>query len=162
MKRKAIMTTVLSLAIVTGGIGLAQAHVGQSRGGPSNGWFGMGSDHMGGSGWGHMGGSGWGHMGSGGFMSGSGWGHMGDFGRNFDGSFFNRTDNRRQLNRPVTREEARNIAEHNMGENPYIKIGKLTESGEGFEAEIVTRKGGELVSRLLVEKDTGRAYTIHE
>ena len=154
MKRKAIMTTVLSLAIVTGGFGLAQAHGGQSRGGSGSGWFGMGS--------GHMGGSGWGHMGSGGHMSGYGWDHMGDFGRNFDGSFFNGTDNRRQLNRPVTREEARDIAEHNLGGNPYIKIGKLTESDEGFEAEIVTRKGGELVSRLLVEKETGRAYTIHE
>jgi hypothetical protein len=154
MKRKAIMTTVLSLAIVTGGFGLAQAHGGQSRGGSGSGWFGMGS--------GHMGGSGWGHMGSGNHMMGSGWDHMGGFDRGFDGSVFNGPDNRRQSSRPVTREEARDIAEHNLGGNPYIKVGSLTESGEGFEVEIVTRKGGKLVNRLLVEKKTGRAYPIYE
>lgn len=154
MKRKAIMTTVLSLAIVTGGFGVAQAHGGQSRGGSGSGWFGMGS--------GHMGGSGWGHMGSGGHMMGYSWDHMRDLGRHFDGYGFNGQDSRRQSGQPVTRAEARDIAERNLGGNPYIKIGRLTESSEGFEVEIVTRKGGELVNRLLVEKETGRAYTIHE
>jgi len=154
MKRKAIMTTVLSLAIVTGGFSLVQAHGGQSRNGSGGGWFSMGS--------GHMGGSGWGHMGSGSHMMGSGWGHMsGRYERGSDGSGYDR-DYGWRSNRQVTSEEAQDIAEHNLRGNPYIKVGKLSERSEGFEVEIVTRKGGELVNRLLVEKETGRIFPIDE
>ena len=62
----------------------------------------------------------------------------------------------------MTSEEAHDIAESNLRGNPYIKVGKLTEKSEGFEVEIVTRKGGELVNRLLVEKETGRVFPIGE
>lgn len=62
----------------------------------------------------------------------------------------------------MTIELAREIAEHNLGRNPFIEVGKLTESSEGFEVEIVTRKGGELVNRLRVEKETGRVFPINE
>ncbi len=154
MKRKAILVTVLSLAVVTGGYGLVQAHGGQSQGGSGGGWIGMGSDHMGGSGWGHMG--------SGGHMMGSGWGHMGGgYTRGSGGPEYGHND-RWRGDRHVTNEEAREIAEHNLGGNPYIKVGKLTERSEGFEVEIVTRKGQELVNRLLVEKETGQVFPISE
>jgi len=154
MKSKAILVAVLSLAVVTGGYGLVQAHGGQSQGGSGGGWFSMGS--------GHMGGSGWGHMGSGNHMMGSGRNHMGgSYERGSDGSRYYRGDGWRG-DRHVTSEEAHDIAEHNLRGNPYIKVGKLTERSEGFEVEIVTRKGQELVNRLLVEKETGRAYPIDE
>jgi hypothetical protein len=150
MKNKIVLVAVLSLVVVTAGYGLVQAHSEQSRGESRSGWFGMGS--------GHMGGSGWGHMGSGGHMMGSGWDHMGGgYERGLDGSEYGR-NNRWRGDRHVTSEEARDIAEHNLGGNPYIKVGKLTERSEGFEIEIVTRKGGEIVNRLVIEKDTGRVF----
>ena len=154
MKNKIVLVAVLSLVVVTAGYGLVQAHGGQSRSGSGGGWFGMGS--------GHMGGSGWGHMGSGDHMMGSGWNHMGGgYERGSDGSQYDR-DDRWRGDRHVTSEEAREIAEHNLGGNPYIKVGKLTERSEGFEVEIVTRKGQELVNRLLVEKETGQVFPIDE
>jgi hypothetical protein len=154
MKSKTILVTVLSLAVVIGGYGLVQAHGGQSRGGSGSGWFGMGS--------GHMGGSSWDHMGSGGHMSGSGWGHMGgDYTRGSGGPGYGHNNGWRG-DRQVTSEEAREIAEYNLGGNPYIKVGKLTERSEGFEVEIVTSKNDELVNRLLVEKETGRIFPIFE
>jgi hypothetical protein len=154
MKNKIVLVAVLSLVVVTAGYGLVQAHGGQSRSGSGGGWFGMGS--------GHMGGSGWGHMGSGDHMMGSGWNHMGGgYERGSDGSRYDR-DDRWRGDRHVTSEEAREIAEHNLGGNPYIKVGKLTERSEGFEVEIVTRKGQELVNRLLVEKETGQVFPIDE
>ena len=109
-----------------------------------------------------MGGSGWGHMGSGGHMTGYGWDHMGGgYARGPDGSGYGRNDQWRG-DRHVTSEEAREIAEHSLGRNPYLRVGAVTEAGDSFEIEIVTRKGQELVNRLLVEKETGHAYTIHE
>ncbi len=154
MKHKIVLVAVLSLAMVTAGYGLVQAHGGQSRGGSGGGWFGMGS--------GHMGGSGWGHMGSGSHMMGSDWDHMGGgYASGSDGSGYGHSDGW-QGDRHVTSEEASDIAERNLGGNPYIKVGKLTENSEGFEVEIVTRKGGELVNRLLVEKETGRVFPIDE
>jgi hypothetical protein len=101
-------------------------------------------------------------MGSGDHMMGSGWNHMGGgYERGSDGSRYDR-DDRWRGDRHVTSEEAREIAEHNLGGNPYIKVGKLTERSEGFEVEIVTRKGQELVNRLLVEKETGQVFPIDE
>lgn len=146
MKRKAALAAVLSLLIVTAGYGLVQAHSERSPGGSSGGWFGMGS----------------GHMGSRGHMMDHGWDHMGrDYTRGSYGSRYGR-DNAWFGERPVTIELAREIAEHNLGRNPFIEVGKLTESSEGFEVEIVTRKGGELVNRLLVERETGRVFPINE
>ena len=94
MKNKMVVATVLSLAVVTAGYGLVQAHSGQGRGGSGGGWFGMGS--------GHMGGSGWGHMGSGGHMTGPNWEHMGSGDAlGFDGSVYDH-DHRRRAERQVT------------------------------------------------------------
>jgi len=146
MKSKTILVTVLSLAVLTGGYGLVQAHGGQSQGGSGGSWFNMGS--------GHMGGSGWGHMGSGGHMMGSGWDHMSGSGYGFD--------NTRRGDRQVTDSEAIEIAERSLGGNPYLRIGTVTEDGDRFEIEIVTRKGEQLVNRLVVEKESGRVFPIDE
>jgi hypothetical protein len=152
--KKTILVAVLSMAVVTAGYGLVQAHEDQSRGRSGGGWFGMGS--------GHMGGSGWGHMGSGGHMMGSGWGHMsGGYERGFDDHSYTR-DNRWRGDRHVTSEEARKIAEGSLGRNPYLRVGTITEDGNSFEVEIVTNKGQELVKRLLVEKQTGQVFPVVE
>ena len=95
-------------------------------------------------------------------MTGSGWGHMGgDYTRGSGGPGYGHNNGWRG-DRHVTNEEAREIAEYNLGGNPYIKVGKLTERSEGFEVEIVTSKNDELVNRLLVEKETGRIFPIFE
>jgi hypothetical protein len=85
----------------------------------------------------------------------------GGYEREYNGSGYDR-DYGWRSDRHVTSEEAQDIAEHSLRGNPYIKVGKLTERNEGFEVEIVTRKGQELVNRLLVEKETGRVFPIGE
>jgi hypothetical protein len=40
-------------------------------------------------------------------------------------------------------------------QNPYLQVGKVTETGRDFEVEIVT-KDGSLANKLFVEKRTGR------
>ena len=152
MKNKMVLATVLSLAVVTAGYGLVQAHGGQSRSGTGSGWFGMGS--------GHMGGSGWGHMGSGNNMMGPNWDHMGSGDAlGFAGAVYGH-DHMWRGEQQVTSEEAREIAEHTLGRNPYLRVGTITEEVDKFEVEIVTSKSDELVNRLLVEKQTGRVFPI--
>lgn len=154
MKRRAILVTVLSLAMVTAGYGLVQAHGSQSRNWSIGSWFGMGS--------GHMGGSNWGHMGSGRHMGGSNWGHMGFAGPRGYGDTFYGGESRRGSDRPLTSDQARDIAEHTLGRNPYLKVGTVTEGNDRFVVEIVTQKGQELVNRMLVEKQTGRVFPVVE
>lgn len=154
MKRKAVLTTVLSLVIVTADYGLVLAHGEDSRGGSGGSWFGMGP--------GHMGGSSWRHMGSGGHMMGSGWEHMGSGNHlRFDGSVYGH-DHRRSGRGELTSEAAREIAEHSLGGNPYLRIGEVTRESDGFKVEIVTRKSRELVNRLLIHKETGRVFPVDE
>lgn len=137
MKRRVFWAAVLSLAVVTAGYNIVEAH------GGSGGWFGMGAGHMGGSGRGHMGG---------GHMMGSGSGHLYD---RFSGSGSEGAWRDRQ---PVTQEEAEGLALRSLGDNPYLKVGKITEVGDSFKVEIVTRRGEEHVDRLSVDKETGRVF----
>lgn len=149
MIRKSILAAVLGLTVVTASYGVVQAH-----GGSGGGWFGMGS--------GHMGGSGWGHMGSGRHMGGSNWNHMGSTGApGFDGTVYGH-DHRWRSERPLTAAEAREIAEHTLGRNPYLRVGNVTLEGDRFEVEIVTSKSDELVNRLLIEKQNGNVFPIDE
>ena len=46
--------------------------------------------------------------------------------------------------------------------NPNLKVGKIKGTEDGFEVQVVTKKGEALVDRLLVEKDTGRIYRVLE
>ena len=62
----------------------------------------------------------------------------------------------------MTGKVAREIVEHTLGRNPYLRVGTITEEGDRFEVEIVTSKSDELVNRLLVVKETGRVFPIAE
>jgi Spy/CpxP family protein refolding chaperone len=60
------------------------------------------------------------------------------------------------LENPLKEEGARTTVENYLHSirNPNLKLGKITEQGDAFEAEIVT-KDGSLVDKLLIDKSTG-------
>ena len=60
----------------------------------------------------------------------------------------------------VSREEAGTIVRKMIGDNPNLEVGKITEREDGFNVQVVTRKGGALADRLFVEKSTGRTHRI--
>ena len=63
----------------------------------------------------------------------------------------------------VNQEEAGNIVAYRLRRsNPRLKVGKVLETEDGFEVQVVTKKGEALVDRLLVSKDTGDIYKIKE
>jgi hypothetical protein len=57
---------------------------------------------------------------------------------------------------PLQEDGARTVIENYLQStrNPNLKLGKITEQGDAFEAENVT-KDGSLVDKLLVDKSTG-------
>ena len=61
-----------------------------------------------------------------------------------------------RLETPLKEDGARSTVENYLQStrNPNLKLGKITEQGDAFEAEIVT-KDGSLVDKLLIEKSTG-------
>jgi len=61
-----------------------------------------------------------------------------------------------RLETPLKEDGARTVVENYLQStrNPNLKLGKITEQSDAFEAEIVT-KDGSLVDKLLVEKSTG-------
>jgi len=61
-----------------------------------------------------------------------------------------------RLETPLKEDGARSVVENYLQStrNPNLKLGKITEQGDAFEAEIVT-KDGSLVDKLLIEKSTG-------
>lgn len=61
-----------------------------------------------------------------------------------------------RLETPLKEEGARQIVENYLQStrNPNLKLGKISEQGDAFEADIVT-KDGSLVDKLLVDKSTG-------
>jgi hypothetical protein len=61
-----------------------------------------------------------------------------------------------RLETPLKEDGARTAVENYLQStrNPNLKLGKITEQGDAFEAEIVT-KDGSLVDKLLIEKSTG-------
>lgn len=132
--KKTALIAVLALAIVGTSYGLAKAH-------------------SGGYGWGHMG-SDYGHMGyQGNMMGGYGYG----VGQGYCGS--TTTEARVDL----TEKDAEELIAYRITRsNPNLKVGKVKSTEDGFEVEVVTKKGEALVDRLLVEKDTGRIYRVLE
>jgi len=134
MKRTAIIA-VIALAIVGGGYGLAKAHSG-------NGWNHMGSDY--------------GHMGY--------RGNMMDYNApdyNADQGYCGSTTTEAKVD--LTEKDAEEIIAYRVTRNnPNLKVGKVKGTEDGFEVQVVTKKGEALVDRLLVEKDTGRIYRVLE
>jgi hypothetical protein len=61
-----------------------------------------------------------------------------------------------QQQKPMEEKDARAILENYLGSvrNPNLKLGKIEDKGETFEAEIIT-KDGSLVDRLAIDKRTG-------
>jgi hypothetical protein len=61
-----------------------------------------------------------------------------------------------RLETPLQEDGARTVVENYIQStrNPNLKLGKITEQGDAFEAEIVS-KDGSLVDKLLVDKSTG-------
>ena len=61
-----------------------------------------------------------------------------------------------RLETPLKEDGARTTVENYLQStrNPNLKLGKITEQGDAFEAEIVT-KDGSLVDKLLIDKSTG-------
>lgn len=165
MTGRTILTAVMSLVLVAAGSGVALAHGGQSMGGSGSGWFGAGPGQTGGGVWGAMGpgGSmmGGGHMGSGGSMmgnEGSQWGE--GLQRLFGGNDSPAADPWKGEHK-VTRDEALRVIQYRLGDNPYVRIGQETDTDQGFAFDVVTRKSGDLVDRLMVDKNTGRVFPIH-
>ena len=62
----------------------------------------------------------------------------------------------RKIQIPITIDQAKSILERYIvfSGNPNIRLGKITEQDNYFEAEIIT-KDGSLVDKILVDKDTG-------
>ena len=98
--------------------------------------YGMGSGMMG---------SGYG-MGSG--MMGSGYGNGSGYG--YDPQY-------RQSRKPVDEQDAHRISENYLQsvQNPNLQLGKIKDLGSVFEVEIVTKKSGDLVSKIAINKNTG-------
>ena len=111
-----------------------------------HGWYGMGPGMMGGYGYGMgpgmMGGYGYG-MGP--WMMGPGYGYGPGYGQPYG-----------QSQKPLDKDQAKQEAEDYLKatRNPNLKIGEVQEKGSDYEVNIVT-KDGSLVSKLLVNKDTG-------
>ncbi len=143
MSKKAILVTVLSLTLVVTGVGLVQAHGGRNGGGYGQGMMGYGQGMMGYGGAGDCGGPGYG---------------------DYDGRGRNarRGGDRASLKANITMDEAKGLVEARVSRNPYLKAGKVTETEGGFEVQVVTKEGEQLVNRLQVEKDTGRMYRVFE
>ena len=136
--KKTALIVVIALAIVGTGYGLAKAHDGY--------------------GWGHMG-PGYGHMGPGyGHMQGM----MGYYGGpESDEGYCGSAAATGKLD--LSEKDAEEIITYRVTRsNPNLKIGKVKSTEDGFEVQVVTKKGEALVDRLLVEKDTGRIYRVYE
>ena len=80
-------------------------------------------------------------------MMGRGWGYGQQYG---------------QSPKPLKKEDARIILENYISatRNPNLKLGKITENEDFFEAEIVTKEGS-LVDKLIVGKLTGMLRSIY-
>ena len=133
--KKTVLIAVLALAITGGGYSLAKAHSGY--------------------GWGHMG-SDYGHMNyRGNMMDYNARGYGVDQGYCGSATTESRVD--------LTEKDAEELIAYRFTRNnPNLKVGKVKSTEDGFEVQVVTRKGSALVDRLLVEKDTGRIYRVYE
>jgi hypothetical protein len=67
-----------------------------------------------------------------------------------------------QPQKPLDEKGAKGILETYLRgtRNPNLRVGKITEQGNYFEAEIVT-KGGSLVDKILVDRYTGWIRSIY-
>ena len=64
----------------------------------------------------------------------------------------------RERQKPIDETQARRRAENYLDYtgNPNLKVGEIHEKDGAFEAEIVTKKEGSLVDKVIIDKRTGR------
>jgi hypothetical protein len=67
-----------------------------------------------------------------------------------------------QPQKPLEEKDAKAILEKYLraNRNPNLKVGKIQEQGNYFEAEIVTKEGS-FVDKILVDRYTGRTRSIY-
>lgn len=64
---------------------------------------------------------------------------------------------------PMSEEDAKAIVENYLQStrNPNLKLGKVEDKGNAYEAEIVTAKDGTLVDKILIDKYTGWMRSVY-
>jgi len=69
----------------------------------------------------------------------------------------------RQLQKPLDEKGAKEISENYLQsiQNPNLKLGKIKDTGQVFEVEIVTKKSSDLVSKIAIDKNTGRMSPVN-
>jgi hypothetical protein len=69
----------------------------------------------------------------------------------------------RQSQKPLDEKGAQQIAENYLQsvQNPNLKLGNIKDTGQVFEVEIVSKKSGDLVSKLSIDKNTGRMSPVN-
>ena len=115
------------------------------------GGYGMGPGMMGQGGYGMMGRGGYGMMGRGGY------GMMGpQSGQQYGPGY---QENRK----PLTEKDATSILQNYLkaNRNPNLKLGKVEDKGNAFEAKIVTKKEGALVDKIAIDKKTGWMRSVY-
>ena len=62
-----------------------------------------------------------------------------------------------QSQKPLDEKGAQEISENYLQSvrNPNLKLGKIKDTGSVFEVEIVTKKSGDLVNKIAIDKNTG-------
>ena len=67
-----------------------------------------------------------------------------------------------QLQKPIDKAQAEAMLENYLRStsNPNLKLGKITDQGNSFEADIVTRDNS-FVDKILVDKDTGAMRSVY-
>jgi hypothetical protein len=76
----------------------------------------------------------------------------------YGGPRYGRTD------RELGSEEARGMVQEylDMSRNPNLKIGEIEDKGNVFEAEIRTKKAGDLVDRIQIDKRTAWMRSVYD
>jgi hypothetical protein len=129
------------------GMGWGQGYGSQHQGGPRN-------DQSGNNGYGNGGyGMGPGMMGGG---YGMGQGMMGPGYGSEPSRQFPNGRGQLQPQQPIDKAQARSMVENYLQStgNPNLKLGKITDDGSSFEANIVT-KDNSMVDKILVDKNSG-------
>ena len=79
------------------------------------------------------------------------------------GSGYGNSSQYRQSQKPLDEKGAQEIAENYLQsvQNPNLKLGKIKDTGQVFEVEIVTKKSADLVSKIAIDKNTGRMSPVN-
>ena len=142
----------LALALTLYGTG-AGDQVAYAASGPGY-YYGMGPGMMGYGGYGYCGGPGMMGYGYGMGPGMMGYGY-GPYGRQYAPGY-------QQPQKPLNENQAKEMVENYLQStrNPNLKLGKIEDRGNAFEATIVTQNGS-LVNKILVDKDTGWLHSAY-